>query len=78
MASGCVPVVISKGGQNEIVEDNVSGLLWSELDVLNKLTVKLIKDNSLSQKMAFNAVQRSKLFNKQHFRDKINRIVYGL
>jgi glycosyltransferase involved in cell wall biosynthesis len=38
MAAGCVPVVIRKGGQPEIVEHGVSGFLWDTLGELKEST----------------------------------------
>ena len=32
MAAECVPVVIAKGGQPEIVQHGKNGLLWSNLE----------------------------------------------
>ena len=37
MASGCVPVVIGKGGQKEIVEHGKTGYLWQTLNELKEL-----------------------------------------
>ena len=50
MAAGCVPVVINLGAQPEIVQDNVSGYLWSNVDELNAKTNKLILNKVISRK----------------------------
>jgi glycosyltransferase involved in cell wall biosynthesis len=34
MAAGCVPVVVNKGGQPEIVEHGKNGFVWNTLDEL--------------------------------------------
>ena len=52
MAAGCVPVVINKGGQPEIVEHGVSGFVWETLDELRDYTTRLIHDDALRAKMA--------------------------
>jgi len=44
MQNGCVPVVFAGGGLVEIVENNVSGLLFSSRDQLARQTLKLIND----------------------------------
>lgn len=74
MAGGCVPVVIGQGGQREIVEDGRSGYLWQSLDELKKLTLKLVKDDGLRQRMGEESVQRAKLFSKENFANKIVQI----
>lgn len=74
MAGGCVPVVIEKGGQREIVEDGKSGYLWDNLDELKKFTLRLIKDDSLRNKMGKQAVIRAKNFSKEIFENKILEI----
>ncbi len=74
MAGGCVPVVIGKGGQPEIVKDRVSGYLWNTLDDCKKLTVKVIQDEPLRNKLSENAVKRSKNFDKDKFIENILRV----
>lgn len=75
MAGGCVPVVINKGGQPEIVEDRSCGFLWGNLSQLHDLTLKLIGDNKLMEGMSKKAIERSKLFSKEKFEVKISKIV---
>ncbi|MCR4305699.1 MAG: glycosyltransferase family 4 protein [Candidatus Daviesbacteria bacterium] len=75
MAGGCVPVVIGKGGQMEIVENGKSGLLWNSLEELENLTLKLIKDENLWQKMSGEAQVRALNFNKDKFKQKILTLI---
>jgi len=75
MAGGCVPVVINKGGQPEIVEDKTSGFLWNDLSELSKKTLNLIEDKELMKKMSKKAIERSRLFSKGHFESKIKDLV---
>lgn len=75
MSAGCVPVVIAKGGQMEIVEDNESGFLWENLKDLKETTMKLIKNDSIRNQIAKKATLRSKKFRKEIFADKILKIV---
>ena len=67
MAAGCVPVVINKGGQSEIVEHGVSGFLWETLDELRNYTTLLMNDNDLRAKMAQAARTRANLFSREQF-----------
>lgn len=76
MAAGCVPVVINKGGQKEIVEDQKSGLLWNDLKELENYTLKLINDLKLQQSLSEGAVVRAKEFSADKFKKKIKELVY--
>lgn len=70
MAAGCVPIVISKGGQAEIVENNKSGFLWDGLEEMEKFTLKIILDEKTRKKISTEAVKRSQLFSKEKFKEK--------
>jgi glycosyltransferase involved in cell wall biosynthesis len=67
MAAGCVPVVIDKGGQSEIVEHGTSGFLWSTLEELKGYTELLVHDTRLWQQMSAAARQRAQGFARQNF-----------
>ncbi len=67
MAAGCVPVVINKGAQPEIVEHGVSGFLWNNLDELKGYTLRLIEDDALRGKMAEAAQVRARTFSREAF-----------
>jgi glycosyltransferase involved in cell wall biosynthesis len=67
MAAGCVPVVIDKGGQREIVSHGENGFLWRTLDELQMYTRRLMDDESLWQRMSAAARMRSRRFGKDRF-----------
>jgi glycosyltransferase involved in cell wall biosynthesis len=67
MAAGCVPVVINRGGQPEIVNHEVNGLLWDTAEQLKEQTRKVAADEIYRQKLASDAVTRAGVFSKQHF-----------
>lgn len=75
MAGGCVPVVIGKGGQNEIVENGKSGYLWNNPTEMINYTFKLINDQSLLRKLSRNCIDRAKLFSKDNFNEKIKKLL---
>jgi len=62
MAAGCVPVVIRKGGQPEIVEHGRSGFLWETTEELIRCTRELAESPALRRKMADSALDRSRAF----------------
>lgn len=67
MAAGCVPVVIKKGGQREIVEHGVSGFLWETLEELRSYTRLLMNDYRLREHMAEAARARAQIFSREAF-----------
>jgi glycosyltransferase involved in cell wall biosynthesis len=67
MAAGCVPVVVRKGGQPEIVEHGVSGFLWDTLPELEAHTLALVRDEPLRARMADAARRRARQFSREAF-----------
>ncbi len=65
MAAGCVPVVINKGGQPELVRHGVDGFLWETLAELKAHTLALATDDGLRARMSESARERSRLFSKE-------------
>jgi glycosyltransferase involved in cell wall biosynthesis len=78
MAAGCVPVVINRGGQREIVEHGVSGFLWNTLDELREYTVQLMRDDGLRSRMSREARARSQLFGRKRFVEQFQNILKEL
>jgi glycosyltransferase involved in cell wall biosynthesis len=70
MAAGCVPVVINKGIQGEIVEHGVSGYLWESTKHLREYTLLLAQDESLRRRMSAAARKRAQLFSYEAFQEK--------
>jgi glycosyltransferase involved in cell wall biosynthesis len=64
MGAGCVPIVIRKGGQPEIVEHGVCGFLWDTLEELKEYTELLAGDDGLRARMATAARARALHFSR--------------
>jgi glycosyltransferase involved in cell wall biosynthesis len=75
MAAGCIPVVINKGGQREIVESGVSGFLWDNREECLERTVELMNNGHQLNKMANSAQERSRDFSKQKFEEHIRLLI---
>ena len=67
MAAGCVPVVINKGGQREIVQHGVNGFHWDTLEELKHYTEILTKDANLRRTMSEAARARASVFSRDAF-----------
>lgn len=78
MAAGCVPVVIGKGGQPEIVRDAVDGYLWSTLNELKEKTLWLVHDEDLCHQMSKRATERSRRFGRASFEHRLNQLMLEL
>ncbi len=75
MAAGCVPVVIKKGGQSEIVKEEENGLLWEREEELIKKTLRLIKDEKLLLKLAREAEKQAADFSQARFYQRLKEII---
>ncbi len=75
MASGCVPVVIGKGGQTEIVSHGENGYLWYSLEDLKKYTLLVIKDGALRNSLAHAATISLEKFNRKNFEAQIDKVL---
>ncbi len=75
MAGGCVPVVIDRAGQKEIVREGVDGFRWSTPEELLARTVELAQDEELRSRLAASATVRARDFSEQAFADRWHAIV---
>lgn len=70
MASGCVPLVIKRGGQPEIVTPG-AGYIWETREELLEKTTQLIANPTELKQMSKAAIERSKHFSKQNFKNRL-------
>jgi glycosyltransferase involved in cell wall biosynthesis len=78
MAAGCVPVVIGKGGQTEIVQHGHNGFLWHSLKELIEFTWLLIREPVLRQRMANLAVIAASNYDMDHFCQRLKDLLLQL
>jgi len=74
MSAGCVPIVINKGGQPEIVENGISGFVFETLNELNKHTIRLIDNDALWKKGSEACIRRSQEFSLSKFETRMKQI----
>lgn len=70
MAAGCVPVVINKGGQKEILGNDLKDLLWDTHEDCIDTTKTIALDKKEYNKYQEVSLNRVKKFSKQEF-DKV-------
>ncbi len=76
MASKCIPIVINKGGQKEIVEHGISGFVWNTQKGLIEKTLACIEEKVDCNNIAQKAYDRVKeYFNKQKFEQKLDEMI---
>ncbi len=74
MGAGCVPVVIDRGGQAEIVTEG-AGFKWTTPAELLARTEELARDPALLARMSQAARQRAAYFYTDAFRDQLGGIL---
>lgn len=74
MSAGCVPLVMNKGGQKEIINVN-SGILWNSLDELAQATVDLIHKPKQIKNFSRQAIIDAEKFNVARFNSQILSLV---
>ena len=67
MAAGCVPVVIGKGGQPEIVNHAENGFLWQTSEQLREFTLRMINDAAERRRLSEVCMQSSQRYDQQAF-----------
>ncbi|CAN5639385.1 hypothetical protein BH10ACT8_BH10ACT8_03410 [soil metagenome] len=70
MAGGCVPVVIDRAGQREIVRQAVDGFRWSDERELKIRTVQVATDETLRARLAASAMTRVQQFSEAAFESR--------
>ena len=75
MAAGCVPIVINKGGQTEIVQHGVNGFLWNTLEELKEYTRLIARDERLRSQMSDAARARSRHFSREEYVKQFSKIL---
>ncbi|MBL7123311.1 MAG: glycosyltransferase [Actinobacteria bacterium] len=67
MASGCIPVVINKGGQTEIIENGKDGFLFESWEGLKKITLKICSGKMDIGGIREEALKSCKKFSNSNF-----------
>jgi len=74
MAAGCVPVVIDKGGQREIVTP-ATGFLCLDEDQIVEKTNQLLNNPAQLKSFSNQAVNRAKEFSQTRFSDRLRSLL---
>lgn len=75
MGAGAVPVVISAGGQREIVNDGENGFLWDSIEDLQFKTLALMNNDKLLHDLSKRGKEDAKQFSEEKFSDIVNGFI---
>jgi len=75
MSAGCIPVVIAKAGQNEIINNGVNGYSWKSLEELRANTLRVINDPERAKSLRGEAVRTSGMFSVRAFSDRLTELL---
>lgn len=75
MNHGCIPIVINKGGQREIVDHEINGFRWNTEDELYAYTRKVMSEKVDVKTMGRAAIAKSRKFDESVFRRKIVKLI---
>lgn len=75
MAGGCVPIVIDRAGQREIVRDGEHGFRWTTPAELGARTVQVANDEVLRARLAAAATLRAQDFSDAAFAERWRTVV---
>ncbi|WP_261557934.1 glycosyltransferase [Frankia tisae] len=77
MAGGCVPVVIDRAGQREIVRHGVDGYRWTGPEQVASFTRRLAAEDGLRGRLAAAAIERAQTFSDDAFARQWHDIAEG-
>lgn len=75
MAAGCIPVVIAKGGQKEIIRQGTGVLCDSPEEIAKETSVLVERQAKDPEKISQKAIQRSQDFSTIEFEKKIKQLL---
>lgn len=73
LSASCIPIVINKGGQKEIV-DEFCGFRWNTTEELIKRTEEIVENPQLRDSLRKNCKKRSSIFTKDKFAENFYAI----
>jgi len=75
MASGCISVVINKGGQKEIIKDGEDGFLFESWSELKDITLRVCRGNINVEAVREKAVKNCRKFSSYNFEKNLLSLI---
>lgn len=77
MSARCIPIVINRGGQKEIISNGVNGFLWNTIEEFISQTLQIIKIKMNTTYIKNNTRKRYRTFSKESFLHKSQELFSG-
>ncbi|MEE1211726.1 MAG: glycosyltransferase [Treponema sp.] len=74
MSAGCIPIVVNKGGQREIVDEGVNGFKWDSIDELVEKT-SVVLNLTNTDFLRENAINKSKDYSYNSFTKNLEKYI---
>ena len=78
MSAGAVPVVFAGGGQQEIVEEGISGYLWHTTFELIERTTEIMRDTRVREAIRMQAQKRALTFHESKFTQSFDDLLMNI
>ncbi len=78
MASGAIPIVYAGGGQTEIVQDGITGYLWTKTEELYKKTLIAMKKSTNNRNIVHKAQINAGRFSKERFNHELDLLLENI
>jgi glycosyltransferase involved in cell wall biosynthesis len=75
MSYGCVPIVVGKGGQSEVLGYQLKDLTWEDIGEGAKKTYHIISHQDLRTSLATEAVQQADQFGEARFSSVLRKMI---
>jgi glycosyltransferase involved in cell wall biosynthesis len=75
MSAGCVPVVINRGGQKEIINEGINGFLWDTPDELIEKTLFLLQNPEKCRALSEAAQRNIEKYSFNEFTKKLRLLL---
>jgi glycosyltransferase involved in cell wall biosynthesis len=75
MAAGCVPIVIDRAGQREIVRQGIDGFRWQTVRELAERTIQVVIDEPLRARMSASSVARARMYSDTAFAARLTELI---
>jgi len=74
MAAGCVPVVVGKGGQKEILGEKLAELMWQTQEECLVITHQLVANQAVYRQLQKQVKARAQDFNQEKFTQAVKEL----
>ena len=75
MAAGCIPVVVGKGGQVEVLGTELQDLQWQTIDECCQITATVLEPTSISDALQQRCIAQARTFSSARFQQTLYEMI---